>query len=373
VIANHQRLLGTDLHASGARRVVGSAIAVLVHLVTVLLAVGAVWIWSTDAFAVVKVIATVLLLIIAWEVRPRLGHVPSGDNVLTRATAPACFAVLDEVARATGSRTPDVLVASPDFNASIGRAGVHGRQVLTIGLPLWEALDSRQRLAVLGHECGHEVNGDIRSTLLVGTAIESLHRWTWLLRPDVRTTRRRWRFGSAGSGSTSLFVFVEYVVPLVLLPLSLTIAALAVGLGRIAARSGQRAEYRADELAAVAAGTDATVSTLGAFFGAEHCMNAMHLALRNDRNVDVWAAERRFVGSVTPAQRERWRRLAAREEHRTDASHPPTLLRQQMLLSRPDVTGKADVPPQLLDAMAGELTALEPTVAQLLRADAPEN
>ena len=102
-------------------------------------------------------------------------------------------------------------------------------------------------------------------------------------------------------------------------------------------------------------------------------MNAMHLALRNDRNVDVWAAERRFVGSVTPAQRERWRRLAAREEHRTDASHPPTLLRQQMLLSRPDVTGKADVPPQLLDAMAGELTALEPTVAQLLRADAPEN
>jgi len=136
VLANHQRLLGTDLHSSGARRVGGAALALLVHLVTVLLIVAAAWIWTTAAFPVAKAIATVLLLIVAAEVRPRLGRIPRGDNVLTRDSAPASFAVLDEVARSTGSRTPNVLVVSPDFNAATGRAGLRGKQVLTIGLPL---------------------------------------------------------------------------------------------------------------------------------------------------------------------------------------------------------------------------------------------
>jgi len=366
VLANHQRLLGTDLRASGARRLGAWVLAALVHLVTVLLAVGAVWIWTTAAFPVVKVIGSILLLIVAWEVRPRLGRVPEGENVLSRSSAPACFAVLDLVARATGSRTPDVLVVSPDFNAAIGRAGLHGRRVLTIGLPLWEALDDRQRLAALGHECGHEVNGDIRSTLFVGTAIESLHRWAWLLLPDMRATRRRWAFGSPG-GLPSVFVLAEYLVPLVLLPLSVTLGLLALGLERIAARSGQRAEYRADELAAVTAGTDVAVSTLNQFFGAEHCMNAMLMAVRADRQADVFAVERRLMTSETPAQRERWRRLASREQHRTDASHPPTLLRQEMLQSRPTLTGTVDVPAQLLRAMSEELAAFEPMIAPRLR------
>ena len=286
--------------------------------------------------------------------------------MLTRKTAPGCFAVLDEVARATGSRAPDYLVVSPEFNASVGRAGWRGRRVFTVGLPLWEALDDRQRIAVLGHECGHEVNGDIRSTVLVGTAIESLHRWAWLLRPDMRAPRRRWTVGASGS-TMSLFVIAEYLVPLVLLPLSVTVGLLAVGLARIAARSGQRAEYRADALAAVAAGTDAAVSTLDEFFGADQCMHAMLVAFRGDRDADVWAAERRFLQAVTPAQRERWRRLAAREQHRTDASHPPTLLRQEMLRSRPKVAAKVDLQPHMLAAMSGELNAFAPEMARRLR------
>ena len=370
VLANHQRLLGTDLRASGGRRTVGLLLATLVHLVTVLLVVAAGWIWTTAAFPVAKAIVTVLLLIVAWEVRPRLGRVPAGENVLTRASAPSSFAVIDEVARVIGSRTPDALVVSPEFNAAVGRAGLRGRHVMTIGLPLWAALDDRQRLAALGHECGHEVNGDLRSTLLVGTAIESLHRWAWLLLPDARAGRRRGSV-SAGGAMSSIFLIAEYLVPLLLLPLSVTVGLLAVGLERIAARSGQRAEYRADELAAVAAGTEAAVSVLGQFFGAEHCMHAMFLALRSDRDADVWATERRFVQSVTPAQRERWRRMAARAQHRTDASHPPTLLRQEMLLSRPPMPGEVVVTPELLAGMNGELAGFEPMIARLLREAAP--
>jgi len=367
VLANHERLLGTDLRASGGRRLAGLVLAVPVHLVTALLVVIAVWVWTTNAFLVAKVVASLLLPAIAWEVRPRLGRLPKGDNVLTRASAPHSFAVLDAVAQATGSTAPDLLVVSAQFNASVGRATLRRRRVLTIGLPLWEAFDDEERVAVLGHECGHEVNGDIRSTVLVGTAIGSLRRWAWLLRPDMRATRRRWRYGATGSTSTSALIIAEYLVPVILLPLSLTLAALAVGLERISARSGQRAEYRADELAAVAAGTEAALSMLDGFFAMTSCLQAMVTAARADRNADVWAVERRFVQSVTPAQRDRWRRMAARQRHRTDASHPPTLLRQEMLRSRPNLVAKADVPPELLAAMTAELTAFERAIAPAIR------
>jgi len=366
VLANHQRLLGTNLRASGGRRLVGIGLAVLVHLVTAFLVVTAAWIWTTRVFPVAKVIGSFLLLAIAWEVRPRLGRLPKGANVLSRTSAPSSFAVLDEVARTTGSRPPDLLVVTPQFNASVSRASMRGRHVFFIGLPLWEALDDHERLAVLGHECGHVVNGDIRSTLIVGTAIQSLHRWAGLLRPDTRATRRRWRYGARG-GTTSLFIIAEFLVPLALLPLSLTVAALAVGLERIAARSGQRAEYRADELAAAVASTEAAVSALDGFFAMSSCLHAMLTAVRADRKADVWEAERRFLASVTPGQRERWRRMAAREQHRTDASHPPTLLRLEMLRSRPPRPGAADVAPELLAAMTHELTTFEPMMTERLR------
>jgi len=372
VLAEHRALLGTDLRASGGRRLAGSVLAVLVHLVTLSLAVGAAWIWTTAAFPVAKAIVTVVLLVVAWEVRPRLGRVPREGEVLVSATAPGSFAVLAEVARATGSKPPHVLVVSPEFNASVGRAGIRRRLVMTIGLPLWQALDDRERVAVLGHECGHEVNGDLRSTLVVGTAIESLQRWASLLLPDVRATRQRWRFGARNS-TGSFFAIAEYLVPLILLPLSVTVGLLAVGLERIAARSGQRAEYRADELAGAAAGTDATVAMLDQFFVAGQCMAAMRLAGTREPDGDVWAAESRFLRAVTPAQRERWRRIAAREEHRTDASHPPTLLRQEMLRSKPPVTGSLRLDPQLLATMTAELAAFAPALARRLRdADAED-
>lgn len=370
VQATHDQLLGTDLHASGPRRLVGVVLAGLVHLLTVLVVVAAVWLWSTSAFTVAKVIGSVLLLGIGWEVRPRLNRPPKNDNVLTRSTAPASFAVLDEVAHAVGAHAPDLLVVSADFNASVSRASIRGRRVMTLGLPLWVALGADERTAVLGHECGHEVNGDIRTVLWVGTALESLHRWAWLLRPDVHATRRRWRFGSGGAATTSLFAIADYLVPVVLLPLSLVITALALGLGKVAARSGQRAEYRADQLAAVAAGTDAAVAALDTFFAAAGCRQAMLTAAGADRNADVWAAERRFLQSVTPGQWERWRRIAARQQHRTDASHPPTLLRQEMLRSRPPCQPAVRISSERLDAMTAELTAFAPSIARQLRESA---
>jgi Zn-dependent protease with chaperone function len=352
VLANHERLRSSDLRADGGSGWIAAALAVAVHLTTLMSAAMSLLVWTTGALLGVKIFASLLLAGIAWEVRPRLWR-PVLDDALTPATAPTAFALVGEVAAATGSRPPDRILVSDEFNAAYGRAGVFGQRVLVLGLPLWNALDDQQRLALLGHECAHDVNRDLRSGLLVGTAIGTLRRWAWLLYPDRRRSQRPWAV--AGSPSSGLVMLAEFLVPVILLPLSATVGLLAVGLHRLAARSGQRAEYRADELAATVAGTDASVQLLEQFLAGDASVMSMQTALRANPNADIWARQRAFLDSIPDSQRERWRRIAGREQHRTDASHPPTLLRQDMLNSREHRSPLLTAHPETFQLVTNEL------------------
>lgn len=353
VLAIHARLRDGELTGRGRARVLATTLAVLVHLTTLVLVAAGVLVWTTGTFVLVKVIVTVLVATIAWELRPRR-HRPKLTHALTRDQAPHAFAVLDAVARVTAAHPPDVIVPTGDFNASYSGAGLRGPRVLTIGLPLWNALDDRERLALLGHECGHDVNGDVRAGFVVGTAMNALALWAWLLRPDGRATRRT---HARPRTSGDLFTFAEFLVPVILLPLTTVVGLLALGLGRLAALSGQRAEYRADELSAITAGTDAAVSLLDQTLLADLALTSISAALRSDRNADIWPSQRAFLASVPASQRERLRRAAARDSHRTDASHPPTLLRQDMLTARPAQNPRLQPDADLLRAMTDELFA----------------
>ena len=89
----------------------------------------------------------------------------------------------------------------------------------------------------------------------------------------------------------------------------------------------------------------------------------MRITSRADREADVWARQRALVGSVPAGQRERWRRLAAREQHRIDRTHPPTLLRVDMLRSR-ELRAAALQPAELpLASMTAELFTRRDAVA----------
>jgi Zn-dependent protease with chaperone function len=352
VLANHDRLRRSDLRADGGSGWIAGVLAVAVHLTTLISAAIAVWVWTTGTLLGLKVFVSLLLAGIAWEVRPRLWR-PRLDDALTRATAPAAFALVDEVAGVAGSRPPDRIVISDEFNASYGRAGIRGHRVLVIGLPLWNALEDQQRLALLAHECAHDVNRDLRSGLLVGTAIDTLRRWAWLLHPDLRPNQRAWAV--SGAPSSALVMLAEFLAPLILLPLSATVGSLAVGLHRLAARSGQRAEYRADELAAAVAGTHASIELLEQFLAGDASVRSMQTALRANPNADIWARQRAFLAGIPAIQRERWRRIAGREQHRTDASHPPTLLRQDMLNSREHKLSRLTANPETFQAVSAEL------------------
>jgi Zn-dependent protease with chaperone function len=240
-----------------------------------------------------------------------------------------------------------------------------GQRVLIIGLPLWNALRDQQRLALLAHECAHDVIRDLRSGLLVGTAIDTLRRWAWLLYPDLRANQRSW--AASGAPSSALVMLAEFLAPLILLPLSGTVGLLAAGLHRIAARSGQRAEYRADELAATVAGTDASIELLDQFLAGDASVRSMQTALRGNPNADIWARQRAFLAAIPASQRERWRRLAGREQHRTDASHPPTLLRQDMLNSREHKSPRLQASPEALQLVTTELFSRGEVITREIR------
>jgi Zn-dependent protease with chaperone function len=257
-------------------------------------------------------------------------------------------------------------VISDEFNASYGRARVLGQRILVIGLPLWNALEDQQRLALLAHECAHDVNRDLRSGLVVGTAIDTLRRWAWLLYPDLRLSRQR-TWAASGGPSSALVMVAEFLAPLILLPLSGTVGFLAVGLHRVAARSGQRAEYRADELAATVAGTDAAIDLLEQFLAGDASVRAMQTALRANPNADIWARQRAFLAGIPASQRERWRRIAGREQHRTDASHPPTLLRQNMLTSREHTPSRLTANPETFQSVTAELFSRSAVITREIR------
>lgn len=86
---------------------------------------------------------------------------------LRRDQAPALFAMLDELARAAGTKAPtDVYVsAGPDLfvtETGGGYFGLHSRRVLCIGAPLLATLTAGELRAGLSHELGHYLGGDTR-------------------------------------------------------------------------------------------------------------------------------------------------------------------------------------------------------------------
>ncbi|WP_441246342.1 M48 family metalloprotease [Kitasatospora sp. McL0602] len=312
-------------HRDGARYA-AAALAGLVHLLTVsLLTLSLVTIWGgTWPLRVLGLIG----LAVTATLRPRLGRIPDDGSCLSRTDAPALHALADRVAAAVGARPVDVILTDGRFNASYGRAGFGRRSKLTLGLPLWQILTPQQRVALLAHEFGHDVNHDARRGLWLWSALEALVSWHDVLRPV--------RGRSPG----------EALAALVQVPLRRVVLTVLLLLERLTIRSGQSAEYRADALAASVASTDAAQRMLEAMLLDRSIATALvrhrstpaqrrRTAPDQQQPADLWQAISDQATSVPALERERLFRLSAREMGSTDRSHPPTHLRIRMLGHRP--------------------------------------
>ncbi|MCG8920603.1 M48 family metallopeptidase [Actinokineospora sp. PR83] len=288
-----------------------AAVAGLVHLFTLALAVSAVALVAVRGIGVFQVATAAVLLGLAVLMRPRLGRVPPLAHVLDRESAPTLFAATDQVAEALGGRPVWRIVLTADFNAGYTAVGPLRRPVLLLGHPLWNLLDQGERLALLGHELAHGVNGDTRRGLLVGSSVGSLRELHGAMRvsPD------------------DMGPVLGFLSALVLSVVSLPVLGVLAVQERLLARSGQRAEYYADDLSARLAGTRAVTSLLAKVELGEPAVDALRTALNRGES-DIWAAQRAWLAARPAAE-------VLEGPHRVDATHPPTFLRISALGERP--------------------------------------
>src|SRR5262249_61111144 len=122
--------------------------------------------------------------------RPKPGRVPSED-VTSQKDFPTLHAFVNEVAQKLGGQPIRNIVVNESFNAAYGVIGWRRVPVLWIGLPLWMALRPQERLALIGHEIAHGVNGDGTRGFIVGSALSGLHEWIGVLQGPFCPAKNR--------------------------------------------------------------------------------------------------------------------------------------------------------------------------------------
>jgi heat shock protein HtpX len=321
-----------EFRASPERRPPGEragvlAGGVLAYLIGLgLLGLGG-WLCALD-FPGPAIVPGVILILLAVQMRPRFGKLPKDVSTLPPGAAPALHALVARVAEATGAPVQHTIgLLDYDFNAMAGSYGLARRRVLLIGLPLWEALGPQERVALLGHEMGHFVNGDVRRSVLVEPMFGGLTALVSALRPH-----RDASWGLAGAPIFNALIAWGLAVP------RWIFTGLLLVLHALAQRNGQRAEYRADVLSARAAGTRGAVDLLDVLL----MMNTVRMLVLRDARAGVPTSEwpKTAAGAVAQArpQLALRRQLDLRRSVSVFASHPPTGLRAQLLAGRPAVS-----------------------------------
>ncbi|MEJ2853198.1 MULTISPECIES: M48 family metallopeptidase [unclassified Saccharothrix] len=276
-----------------------------------------------------SILPGLLLIGLAWELRPRLGRTGDEWATVTRDAAPTLFALVDRVAAAAGAPVPHELALDFDFNAGAGVYGLRRRRRLTLGLALWGVLAPRQRVALLAHEIGHFVNGDPARGLATSPALVTPGVLADLVRPS-----------SSPTGANPLTELVERLVAPLQVLLARGFLLVQAGLLVVAARDRQRAEYCADAMSVRVGGTDATVELMDLVVAGDQVLRvvvnaerANHTTSRRDHpGPALWRAE-------VARERPTWSMAELREASLGGSSlwdsHPPAGLRARIVEAWP--------------------------------------
>lgn len=353
-----RQLVGRPLGDGGsnrARTLTAVASLLLIAAVLALAVVGA-WLIVAFPFPNLAILLGVAMVGLAVALRPRFGRVDPDLEVLSRDRAPELFGLIDEVAAAIGAPAPDVVGVDGDSNAYANAVGLRRRKVLGLGLPLWGSLPAGERVALLGHELGHFVNGDPRRGLLTQPAFTMLASAADLFRP-VRATVGGGLVEMVGDALGRAF---QWVVSRVLFGAHLVLVSVAL-------RDSQRAEYLADDLAARVAGTTAATNLLDALLAAESMALAVRVHARAGHGPDRWRSAFAEARAANTERLPLLRQLSARDEASLFAAHPPTGLRRRMLAGRPWQDATVVLTPDRLERidaeLAGEYARFRRTVA----------
>lgn len=333
-------------------------IAALVYSVTIAFVILAGWLISRAWPDIISLnfFVALFFLALAWYLRPNFGKLPAG--VLPKSDYPTLYRLVDEVADSLNAPRIDAIVIDRQFGASTGRVGLRQQRVLYLGLPLWSILTNQEKVAILSHELAHHVNHDPTRSFFIANAISTLARWHWLLTPT--NTARMIQYNRPG--------FVAYVseffANLIMKVLSVFPWLASHGLAYLLLREQQRAEYRADHLAATVSGTAAILSLMDkSQFERTFAILVQKVSLyHKDKNLFVELRQR--ITEVPQRELERIKRLSEVEMSRLDVTHPPTIYRINFLSRQPQMGKPEILSPSEFDQIEQETAALQPTIQQ---------
>lgn len=287
----------------------------------------------------------------AYALRPRLGRIPKKAVVLTRRSHPMTFQLLDCMAGRVKSPAFELVALDPWSNAATGQVGLKRKRVLYVGAALWSGLDWEERYAVLSHELGHNVNNDVRRKYLLATSLRALTVWT-----NVLTARTRAQHSLPALVTT----FVRS-------PLRrLATRALHAQL-RLSSGASRLAEYKADDISASVAGTEAAVRALEKMLIIATSSDPLFKAALYAPQADIWAGQKRYVDSFPPRQRRRLRRIDQLSAPDVYATHPNASRRISYLMSDPVAPSLTMLTQERLSAVERELTPPFRELAQDMR------
>ncbi|WP_173064818.1 M48 family metalloprotease [Phytohabitans houttuyneae] len=312
---------GPDRSGGGFARVATVAASVVLLAFVAFLAAFGVWLVVHD-FPTLTIPFGLAAIGLAFMLRPRFGRLDPSAVVLDRDRAPALFRLVDEVAAAVDAPAPAVLAVNDGFSAYATSIGIRRRRALCLGLPLWATLPPQERVALLGHELGHFVNGDVRRGLLTQPAFTMLGEAADLVRPVSSSMVEN-------NGPATLLAEVLQRM------LSRLLFGAHVVLLWLGQRDAQRAEYLADQLSARAGGSAAAASLQDALV----VFDSVEMVVRRDMRAGHGPAQwRRSADEARLSASERLaalRQLSVRDEPSLFASHPPSGLRARMIRERP--------------------------------------
>ncbi|MFH0180063.1 M48 family metallopeptidase [Streptomyces cacaoi] len=361
---------GEDLRARGdASALLALVIALVVHGVTAAVAAGGIW-CLVHGWGGWLMLPGLLLLLLAWVLRPRTARLPDNVPVLYRDDAPTLFALVDEVAGVAGTRGVDAIVINDVVNAGVLTYGLRGRRMLVLGMPYWEILTPQQRVALLGHELGHYSNGDVRHHTVLGSAYASLTTWAYCFSPDDDPDPA----DSALQLLSNLLLLAPYWL----------VTGVLLLLDRLTLRASQRAEYLADRMSAQVGSTEAAVGLTDRMLVTDSVegvliREANRAALTGpsgyrgaeDRADELWERLTAHMASVPDSEYERQRRVAALRGHSVDATHPPTHLRRAGLAAGERLPAAVVVEGDRADRIAAELAEARQWLGRRIIRDGP--
>jgi heat shock protein HtpX len=336
---------------SAARAVTIGAALTLIAGVFAIAAAG-VWLLCFEPGFVAKGLGVVLLGT-AVVLRPRLGRLATASEdarQVERTAAPELFGLVERVAIEVSAPLPHVVLIGQDLNASTTTVGLRRRRVLRLGLPLFATLDPQERVALIGHELGHFVNGDVRRGPLTHTARTTLGRVAALFAPPEHGYR-----GIIDAVSRSIGGF-----------LSRTALLLQTLLLWTSLRDSQRAEYLADELGARAGGSDAAIRLTDHLLLTEAITTVIQREARAGNGIRAWRAAADTARANQATRIPLLRRLSRRTEPSLFASHPPQGLRSEMLERRPRHPAAVHLSEAASARIDGELAGSEARVRRVL-------